>query len=267
MLEATTEKVALRHIGKVNIVGMLALARSQVPVFWHMKEWWLADIVTVPLYILVAIVALGDNSYIVSGLDYISYLGYGLLLFTCFIRSFESAAYLMMDNKINGSFPSFVQSPMLAWELLLIWNLTCLVYGLILGGILSIVLFGFGLPLPQFSWQAVILLTLFCFIAASVGHFACLLSQKWDHIVGVDSFIVMPILILSGVFFSPEALPEILARIYDYNPFFLIIDNLRMSFAFGEAIKISNLIMAFVMAAGTFILSIICLEKGWGVKL
>ena len=249
-----------------NYVGMLALAKSQVPVFWQMKEWWLADIVTVPLYILVAIVALGDNSYLVGGLDYITYLGYGLLLSTCFIRSFESAAFLMMDNKINGSFPSFVQAPMLAWELLIIWSLTCLIYGLILGGVLLLVLFAFGLSVPDMSWQALILLTLFCWTAASLGHFACLFSQKWDHIVGVDSFIIMPILMLSGVFFPPEALPDNLSMIYDYNPFFLIIDNLRTSFAFGSDIDFIYLIMAFVMAGVAFTASVVCLEKGWGVK-
>ncbi len=266
MNKSKTAPVTLRHIGKANIIGMLALAKSQVPVFWHMKEWWLADVVTVPLYMLVAIVALGENSYLVGEMDYISYLGYGLLLFTCFVRSFESAAFLMMDNKINGSFPSFVQSPMLAWELLLIWSLTCLVYGLILGVILLVVLFAFGLSVPVVSLQAVALLTLFCFIAASLGHFACLLSQKWDHIVGVDSFIVMPILILSGVFFPPSALPDILAELYNYNPFYLIIDDLRNAFTFGEAIESSNLIMAFIMAVGAFITSVVCLEKGWGVK-
>ncbi len=258
--------IVLRHIGRVNHIGLLALAKSQIPVFWQMKEWWLADIITLPLYILVTLVALEGNSYLIADLNYITYLGYGLLLSTCFLRAFESAAFMMMDTKINGSFLSFLNAPMLSWELLIIWSLTCLAYVLILGSLLLLILFAFGLSVPHFEWDGIAVLLLFCFTATCFGHFASLLSQKWDHIVGVDAFIFMPIMMLSGVFFSPSALPEFLAEFYNYNPFYLIIDSVRQNFSFGHSINVEVFVIVIIMSVISFLASVICLERGYGVK-
>lgn len=256
-----------RRIAYVNGIAMLALAKAQILLMRQSKEWFITDIISVLLYMTVAKLALGGNTYQLADMNYLTYLGYGLLSASCFLRAFEAAAYMPMDIKMHGLMPDYVMPPIVAWELLFVWVLGPVCSALLLGMTLAILFPVLGLPAIHLSYTGVIGLFLFCMAAASLGNIGSLLSQKWDHIVSLDVYVIMPITLLSGVFFAQSQLASEFAFLFAYNPIFWIVDALRAGFVSGDALESKALISAAAIAALSFVTAVLVFTKGWGVKL
>ena len=52
-------------------------------------------------------------------------------------------------------------------------------------------------------------------------------APKWDHLTGVQTFIFLPFVFLSGVFFSLDQLPAALQPWARANPIFYVVDGVR----------------------------------------
>ena len=54
-------------------------------------------------------------------------------------------------------------------------------------------------------------------------------SDKWDHYSAAESFLILPLGILSGAFFPLDALPEAGRALILLNPAFHAVDGLRFA--------------------------------------
>jgi ABC-2 type transport system permease protein len=52
-------------------------------------------------------------------------------------------------------------------------------------------------------------------------------ADKWEHYAAAETFLMMPLMLLSGTFYSIEVLPEIGRDIIAGNPMFYLIDGVR----------------------------------------
>jgi ABC-2 type transport system permease protein len=68
----------------------------------------------------------------------------------------------------------------------------------------------------------------------SFGIIAGIWSEKFDHLAAFQNFLVMPLTMLSGVFYSVAALPPFWQKVSHFNPFFFLIDGFRYGF-FGQS--------------------------------
>jgi ABC-2 type transport system permease protein len=59
-------------------------------------------------------------------------------------------------------------------------------------------------------------------------------AEKFDQIAAFQNFLVLPLTMLSGVFYSIHALPPLWQQISHLNPFFYMIDGFRYGF-FGAS--------------------------------
>ena len=69
---------------------------------------------------------------------------------------------------------------------------------------------------------------------ASLGVICGLWAEKYDQVGAFQSFVIMPLTFLSGVFYSVEQLPDFWAKASLLNPFFYMIDGFRYGF-FGRS--------------------------------
>ena len=60
-----------------------------------------------------------------------------------------------------------------------------------------------------------------------VGMVAGLWAEKFDHLAAVTTFIVMPLTMLSGTFYTVDRLPLAAQIISHYNPFYYAIAGFR----------------------------------------
>jgi ABC-2 type transport system permease protein len=100
-----------------------------------------------------------------------------------------------------------------------------------------------------------------------LGLMTSLWAEKFDHAAAVTNFVVTPLSLLSGTFYSIEQLSPLFRAISHANPFFYVISGFRYGF-----LGISDSPIA-VGAAGLLALNLllwwICyalLKSGWKIK-
>jgi ABC-2 type transport system permease protein len=71
-------------------------------------------------------------------------------------------------------------------------------------------------------------------LLGALGLVAGLWSEKFDQMAAFQSFVIMPMTFLSGVFYSIHSLPAFWQGLSHLNPFFYMIDGFRYGF-FGQS--------------------------------
>jgi ABC-2 type transport system permease protein len=104
-------------------------------------------------------------------------------------------------------------------------------------------------------------------LLAFLGLLTSLWADKFDHAAAVSNFVVAPLSLLSGTFYSVEQLSPTFRAISHANPFFYIISGFRHGFLSEADSPI------YVGAAGLLLLNIILfaacysvLRSGWKIK-
>ena len=69
-------------------------------------------------------------------------------------------------------------------------------------------------------------------IMGSLGTIAGIWADKFDQLAGFQNFLIMPLTMLSGVFYSIHSLPPFWQRVSHFNPVFsYMIDGFRSGFS------------------------------------
>ena len=102
---------------------------------------------------------------------------------------------------------------------------------------------------------------------ALLGVLTSIWAEKFDHAAAVTNFVVAPLALLSGTFYSIDKLSPLFQAFSHANPFFYAISGFRYGFL-GEADS-PILQGSLVLLAVNIVLAIICymlLKKGWKIK-
>lgn len=165
-----------------------------------------------------------------DGVNYLHFLVPGLVMMTLLQNAFGNSSSSVLSSKIMGSLIFIQLPPFSGWELSLAMIGASVVRGLIVGG---------GVLLASVFWSAppmqhVLWILIFAFMGAmlmgSLGLIAGLWADKFDQIGAFQSFVILPLTFLSGVFYSIHQLPPIFQTLSRFNPFFYIIDGFRYGF-------------------------------------
>jgi ABC-2 type transport system permease protein len=121
------------------------------------------------------------------------------------------------------------------------------------------------------QYQAPLWILVFAFLGAgllgAMGLVAGLWSEKFDQMAAFQSFVIMPMTFLSGVFYSIHSLPSFWQGISHLNPFFYMIDGFRYGF-FGQSDVSPWLSLAVVLTAFLAVstLAIQLLKSGYKIR-
>lgn len=189
-----------------------------------------APILMAVLYLIVFGQVLGGRMPTFDGVNYLHFLIPGLVMMSLLQNAFGNSSSSMLSAKIMGSL-IFVQLPPFAgWELALAMIGASAARGIIVGtGVLLTSVLWSAPPIEHLLW-----IMIFGFMGAvlmgSLGLIAGLWADKFDQIGAFQSFVILPLTFLSGVFYSIQELPGTLKIISQLNPFFYIIDGFRYGF-------------------------------------
>jgi len=67
-------------------------------------------------------------------------------------------------------------------------------------------------------------------IMGTLGMIAGIWADKFDQLAGFQNFLIMPLTMLSGVFYSIHSLPLFWQQVSHFNPVFYMIDGFRFGF-------------------------------------
>ncbi len=125
--------------------------------------------------------------------------------------------------------------------------------GFLIGIPVWLILLPFGASLPAAPMTAVGFVILGCALLALLGVLAGMQSQRWDSLSAKETFILAPLLFLSGSFFSIEALSEPFRTLMLFNPIFHLVNGFRYGMT-GHAdvpVWISAAVLAGLLAGMT----------------
>ena len=102
---------------------------------------------------------------------------------------------------------------------------------------------------------------------AFLGLITSIWAEKFDHAAAVTNFVVAPLSMLSGIFYSIESLSPDFRTISHANPFFYVISGFRYGFlevADSPVVFGASLLLAINLALGTLCYAL--LRTGWKLK-
>jgi ABC-2 type transport system permease protein len=220
-----------RTIGIVNGRGLWSLyLRGVRRYFKYVAESLAGPMVSSLLFVAVFAVALGPGRKIADGVTVLQFIAPGIAVFSLAHSAFENAAFNILYDKLERMIEDVLVAPLSAAELMIGYALsaaTCgIVTGTVVGAATALVV---GLPLADLGAVAgygAVGALLFALIGTLVGLWA----DRWDGFSAAESFLILPLGLLSGTFFSIHALPELGQRLILANPVFYLIDGFRSGF-------------------------------------
>jgi len=221
----------------VNWVGLKTLYIKEVRRFFkvQMQTVW-APAITTLLYLAIFTVALGRGGRTVdigaTHVPFANFIGPGLIVMAMLQNAFANSSFSLLVGKIQGNIVDYLMPPLSTGEL---------IAGLVGASVTRAVLVGFAVWLAMLFWPGVSvavhrpeLVIWFGLMGALLLSFLGLLTSIWaekfDHAAAVSNFVVTPLSLLSGTFYSVHQLAPKFQAVSHANPFFYVISGFRAGF-------------------------------------
>jgi ABC-2 type transport system permease protein len=254
----------------VNRGGLKTLYIKEVRRFFkvQMQTVW-APAITTLLYLVIFTVALGRSGRTIMGVHFADFLAPGLIVMAMIQNAFANSSFSLLVGKIQGNIVDYLMPPLSTGEL---------IAGLVGASVTRAFLVGIAVWLAMSLWPGVSVavrrpeLVLYfglmgSLMLAFLGLLTSLWAEKFDHAAAVTNFVVTPLSLLSGTFYSVHQLSPAFQAVSHANPFFYVISGFRAGFL---GISDSPLLIGGIALLGINIaLWVTCyalLKSGWKIK-
>jgi len=100
-----------------------------------------------------------------------------------------------------------------------------------------------------------------------LGVMTSIWADKFDHAAAVTNFVVAPLSLLSGTFYSVDSLHAGFQAISHANPFFYVISGFRFGFiGLSDSPILVGAVALLILNAVLAAVSYALLDKGWKIK-
>ncbi len=212
------------------MLGFRTLLYKEVLRFWKVSfQTVAAPVLTALLYLMIFSHVL-DAHVQVHGVPYTAFLVPGLVMMSVLQNAFANSSSSLIQSKVTGSVVFVLLPPISYVEFFLAYVVAAVLRGLMVGlGVLLVTGWfappGFVAPL----W-ILIFVVLGGAILGALGMIAGIWAEKFDQLAGFQNFLIMPLTMLSGVFYSNHSLPPFWQQVSHMNPVFYMIDGFRYGF-------------------------------------
>jgi ABC-2 type transport system permease protein len=260
----------LATISRVNWGGLRALYVKEVRRFFKVQTQTIwAPAVTTLLYLIIFTVALGAAKGNVLGAPFVDFLAPGLIAMAMIQNSFANASFSLLVGKIQGTIIDYLMPPLSELELLVAMVGASVTRALLVGfAVWLVMLLWPGVSVEiRHPWAVVVFGLLGASMLALLGVMTSIWAEKFDHAAAVTNFVVAPLALLSGTFYSVDRLSPLFAAISHANPFFYAISGFR--YGFIGAADSPVVTGALLLLGVNIVLAISCyalLRSGWKLK-
>jgi ABC-2 type transport system permease protein len=249
------------------VIGFWTLFYKELLRFWKVAfQTVAAPVLTALLYLLIFGHVLDDHVQ-VHGVRYTSFLIPGLVMMQVLQNAFANSSSSLIQSKITGSIIFVLLPPIPYGAFFAAYVLASLARGLMVGvGVLAATAW-----VAEFSIVAPLWVLAFAVLGGAIlgalGMLAGLWAEKFDQLAAFQNFLIMPLTMLSGVFYSIHSLPVFWQRVSHYNPVFYMIDGFRYGF-FGVSDVAPEISLGVVFAcfAAVSLLTLSLLKRGWKLR-
>ncbi len=257
-------------LGGVNWGGLKALYIKEVRRFFkvQLQTVW-GPAVTTMLYLIIFTVAMGRSGRTVLGVPFGDFVAPGLIIMAMLQNAFANSSFSLLVGKMQGTIVDYLMPPLSTGEL---------IAGLVGAAVTRAILVGCAVWLAMALWPGVYVgishplsVVGFGLLGALMLSFLGLLTSIWadkfDQAAMITNFVVAPLSLLSGTFYSVTQLSPPFQAVSHANPFFYVISGFRHGFL-GEADSPVWVGATFliVLNLALFGLCFVLLKRGWKIK-
>ncbi|ATY32320.1 ABC transporter permease [Sphingomonas psychrotolerans] len=261
-------------IRNVNWGGLRTLYIKEVRRFFkvQLQTVW-APAVTTLLFLVIFTVALGGGGRTIAlqgrSIHFADFIAPGLIVMAMLQNAFANSSFSLLVGKIQGTIVDYLMPPLSTGELLAGLCGGAVTRAFCVGGAvwLAMVFWPGVNIIPQHLWAVLWFGFLGALFLSLLGVLTSIWAEKFDHAAAVTNFVVAPLSLLSGTFYSVDKLSPVFQTISHLNPFFYIISGFRYGFlgvADSPILTGSGIILALDAVLGLVCYTL--LRKGWNLK-
>lgn len=257
-------------IKRVNWGGLKTLYIKEVRRFFkvQLQTVW-APAITTLLYLVIFTVAMGRKDVLVLGVPFADFIAPGLIIMGMMQNAFANSSFSLLVGKIQGTIVDYLMPPLSTGELLAGLTAGAMTRAFMVGATIWLaMLFWPGVHVaPQHLWAVLWFGFLGSMMLAFLGVLTSIWAEKFDHAAAVTNFVVAPLALLSGTFYSVDRLAPTFAAISHANPFHYAIAGFRYGFIGAADIPLGW--GSALLATINVVLGILCytlLRSGWKLK-
>ncbi|MBC7985369.1 MAG: ABC transporter permease [Sphingomonadaceae bacterium] len=256
----------------VNWGGWLTLYVKEVRRFFkvQLQTVW-APAVTTLLFLVIFTVALGRGGQTVLGVPFADFVAPGLIVMGMIQNAFANSSFALLVGKIQGTIVDYLMPPLSSLELLAALVLASVTRALLVGiAVWIAMLFWPGvdvMPAPGHGWAIAYFGIMGSAMLAFLGVLTSMWAEKFDHAAAVTNFVVAPLALLSGTFYSIDRLDPLFRTISEFNPVFYVISGFRYGFLAASDSHVPTGVIALLLI--NVALGVLCyalLARGWRIK-
>jgi ABC-2 type transport system permease protein len=257
-------------IRNVNWGGLATLYVKEVRRFFkvQLQTIW-APAVTTLLFLVIFTVALGRSGRMVMGFPFADFLAPGLIVMGMLQNAFANSSFSLLVGKVQGTIVDYLMPPLSTGELLLGMAGASVTRAALVGlAVWGAMLLWPGVHvMPSHIWAVIWFGLLGSLMLSFLGLITSIWADKFDHAAAVGNFVVAPLSLLSGTFYSIESLSPAFRAVSHANPFFYVISGFR--FGFLGIADSPVWLGALILLAINLVLGGACyamLRTGWKLK-
>lgn len=260
-------------IRNVNWGGLRTLYVKEVRRFFkvQLQTVW-APAVTTLLFLVIFTVATGARRPVEVGggtVAFADFVAPGLIVMGMLQNAFANASFSLLVGKIQGTIVDYLMPPLSVAELLFALVAASVTRAFLVGAAvwLAMSLWPGVHVTPVRPWAILWFGLLGATFLALLGVLTSIWAEKFDHAAAVTNFVVAPLALLSGTFYSVDRLSPLFHDISHANPFFYVISGFRYGFLglADSPIAVGSMVILAIdvaLAATCYAL----LKNGWKIK-
>jgi ABC-2 type transport system permease protein len=250
------------------LTGFRTLLYKEVLRFWKVGfQTVAAPVLNALLFLLIFSHVLDRHVTVYGDVAYGSFLVPGLVMMSVLQNAFANSSSSLIQSKITGNIVFVLLPPLSYRAFYAAYVAASMLRGLLVGaGVLLAAMPFVDLNIAQPLW-ALAFAVMGGAILGSIGVIAGIWADKFDQLAAFQNFLILPLTMLSGVFYSIHSLPRFWQDVSHLNPFFFMIDGFRHGF-FGQSDTSPWLSLAVVSACFVVLaaLTLAMLAKGYKLR-
>ncbi|MBP9854656.1 MAG: ABC transporter permease [Candidatus Omnitrophica bacterium] len=252
-----------------NPIGTASLAKREIYRFLSVSTQTIfPPILTSTLFMFIFGVAIGNRiDFPSTGLTYFNFIVPGLMTMHLISTSYENTSFSLFLGRWHNHIQEILLSPLSYFEMVL---------GLLAGGVMRGVVVCTGIYLVSLMFgntpalHPIVLLYFMLMISvifSCVGMIAALWAEDFNMLNMWNIYLILPFVLLGGVFHPIHLLPNIVQEISKFNPMFYLIQGIRYSVTgVSDISMVISAIISLVMASFFFFFTVYLFKIGYKLR-
>lgn len=253
----------------MNYIGLYTLIKQEIERFMRVTvQTLITPWISAVLYIFVFGSILGSRIDTIEGVRYINFVLPGVLMMNVLSGAFAQSSSSLYFQRFTKNIEERLVAPLSYAEM---------VIGYLVGAVSRAVVIGIGIMLIGIAFNASSMynLPLFLFYVVGVsiifgllGLLVGLWSNNFEQLTILNTFVIMPLSFIGGMFNSISMLPSSLQLVAYFNPFLYFNDGIRYSMTgYHETNIMAGMIMIVILAISLFALVWRLFSTGWKLRV